>query len=358
MTVPAIPQARDVQLAQLPRALEVYAARREWCREHADMSRALEVKRQLDALQKYVADRRARPLVEAEQRLTEVLIGELLGPPMTRQETGATGGRGNERSSSDDDLSELHNEERRDFRLMAEHAELVTTLVTEKKATTRAAIIREIQKEERRAAAAARSGAGYTLLEGDLLEVGTQIADDSVDVILTDPPYDLAAVSEYADLAALAKRVLRPGGSLFAMVGQWHLARALQELSSEEPELTYHWTLCYLTPGQAALAATVSRRVNAGWKPVVWFVKGEYEGRVVGDVARSDRNDKDHHHWGQSEGGIADLMGRCSEEGDLVLDPYVGGGTIGYVAVAMGRRFVGIDRDPEALAVAAARMAG
>ncbi len=45
-----------------------------------------------------------------------------------------------------------------------------------------------------------------------------------------------------------------------------------------------------------------------------------------------------------------------SYEGDAVLDPYVGSGTTLAVAAALGRRGVGIDQSPEAIAVASARL--
>ena len=44
-----------------------------------------------------------------------------------------------------------------------------------------------------------------------------------------------------------------------------------------------------------------------------------------------------------------------SEEGDVVLDPFFGSGTVGSVANEMGRRFVGIELRPEYAAIAARR---
>lgn len=45
-----------------------------------------------------------------------------------------------------------------------------------------------------------------------------------------------------------------------------------------------------------------------------------------------------------------------SREGDAVLDPYVGSGTTLAVAAALGRRAVGLDQSPEAIAVATSRL--
>lgn len=45
----------------------------------------------------------------------------------------------------------------------------------------------------------------------------------------------------------------------------------------------------------------------------------------------------------------------CTVPGDYILDPFSGSGTTGIVAVSMGRRFVGIDNNPEALEIALKR---
>lgn len=45
----------------------------------------------------------------------------------------------------------------------------------------------------------------------------------------------------------------------------------------------------------------------------------------------------------------------CTDPGDLILDPFCGSGTTGIVAVSMGRRFVGIDNNPNALELALKR---
>jgi modification methylase len=47
----------------------------------------------------------------------------------------------------------------------------------------------------------------------------------------------------------------------------------------------------------------------------------------------------------------------ASNPGDVILDPFFGSGTTGAVARRLGRRFIGIDRDPAYAALARKRIA-
>jgi site-specific DNA-methyltransferase (adenine-specific) len=55
------------------------------------------------------------------------------------------------------------------------------------------------------------------------------------------------------------------------------------------------------------------------------------------------------------EGVLRRILQASSREGDWVLDFFAGSGTTGAVAAALGRRFVLVDRNPEAIAIMRAR---
>ncbi len=57
------------------------------------------------------------------------------------------------------------------------------------------------------------------------------------------------------------------------------------------------------------------------------------------------------------EGIVRRMVAASSAPGDWCLDFFAGSGTLGAVAAAAGRRFVCVDRNPEAVAIAAARLA-
>lgn len=221
-----------------------------------------------------------------------------------------------------------------------------------------------IREWAERAAAAAAAAAeeeeepglpdGVDIRLGDFRDVLKDLEPGSVDAIITDPPYPAEFVPLFADLAALAARVLKPGGLCAVMVGQSYLPDVYRLMTRDD--LAYHWTLAYLTPGGQATQLW-QRKVNTFWKPILVYSKGEYTGPWLGDVASSDvnDNDKNHHHWGQSESGMADLIERLSRPGNLICDPFLGGGTTAVVAHDLGRRFVGCDTEEDCLTATTAR---
>lgn len=237
------------------------------------------------------------------------------------------------------------------------------------KAMSTVADLKQADKVERREAARDQAEAkaaeltsapgwstnAFRLIHGDVADGLPEIADESVDFVITDPPYPQEYLHTYSDLSRLAARVLKPGGSLLAMAGEMYLQDVIARLSEC---MTYHWTVAYLTPGGQAVQVW-PRRVNTFWKPVLWYVKGEYAGEWVGDVTRSavNDNDKRHHDWGQSESGMADLIERFTKPGDTILDPFVGGGTTAVVAVGMARYVVAADIDQQKLSITAGRLA-
>jgi site-specific DNA-methyltransferase (adenine-specific) len=178
---------------------------------------------------------------------------------------------------------------------------------------------------------------------------------DSIDFIITDPPYPKEYLDVYTGLARFAEHALHQGGSLLCMVGQSYLPEILHHLQSEQ--LRYHWTLAYLTPGGQATQLW-ERKVNTFWKPVLWFTKGNYGCHWVGDVVHSktNDNDKEHHHWGQSESGMLDMLDRLVLPNQTVCDPFAGGGTTGIAALKLKCRFIGLDSDSECIAKSQQRL--
>lgn len=180
-----------------------------------------------------------------------------------------------------------------------------------------------------------------------------ELEPSSVDAIITDPPYPREYLPLYRDLAEYAAKVLKPGGIVLAMAGQSYLPDVHRMMSEH---LNYIWTLCYATPG--ASTAVWQRKARSNWKPVLLYSKGDYIGDNYLDHLISGGTEKEHHEWGQNEDAFATLVQRFTKTDDLVLDPFLGGGTTGMAAIAAKRQFIGIEFDQEKFSEAKRRLAG
>ncbi len=214
--------------------------------------------------------------------------------------------------------------------------------------------IAEREREMRRGSRAPSRGADYRLFTADIREGLPEVEDDSVDWIITDPPYVREHLPVYSDLSRVAARVLRPGGGCLALAAQMHLPETLSRMGEH---LEYWWTLAYVLP--RAYTQIWARRVNAGWKPVVWYRKpgGTVEPARHDVVTGAPHHERVMHPWEKSVDGMASLMRPFVAPGKVVLDPFLGSGTTGVAALGLGCTFVGCDVDASCVAVAASRLA-
>jgi site-specific DNA-methyltransferase (adenine-specific) len=160
------------------------------------------------------------------------------------------------------------------------------------------------------------------------------------DCIITDPPYGKEHIDLYEQLAREAVGV----PLVAVMCGQSYLPQILFSMSKH---LKYLWTIAYLTPGGQS-PQIWNAKVNTFWKPVLLF--GELPD-WIGDVCKSEKNEKEYHKWGQSESGMSELIHKLTKPGQLICDPFVGGGATAVAALKLGRRFVGCDIDFSAVEI-------
>jgi len=172
-------------------------------------------------------------------------------------------------------------------------------------------------------------------------------------LFFTDPPYD--NVRLYAGLARLAQQKLKPGGLCLAYAGQLRLPEVFAAMGEH---LDYYWQFAVGHTGPRT--RVWARKVSNGFKPVVVFAKRpaptKPEHDWVADFIPGTK-DKVHHDWGQGAGEAEYWISRLTMPGALVVDPFVGGGTIAVACKATGRRFLGTEIDPGIAAAARARCA-
>jgi len=194
------------------------------------------------------------------------------------------------------------------------------------------------------------------ILRGDFREVLTYVPDNSVQLIITDPVYLKENLPDWEDLAIFAERVLKPGRLLAAYSGTYHLFECMKALSSQ---LRYMWTFPVVY--RSFPDTFFKHRIKTCWKPIILFSKGEYEPEQknawIHDLIEGDGVTKENHRWEQGIGEACHLIEGLTYENELVVDPFVGSGTIGLAAKRLNRRLIGCDVDQDAVNMALARLA-
>lgn len=206
---------------------------------------------------------------------------------------------------------------------------------------------REIQRKE----AAAKVAPQFfdNVHVGDFRNLSGKVADGSLSLIFTDPPYDRKAIELFDGLGEFAATKLCEGGSLIAYVGHIQIPDAIAAL---QKHMRYWWVCCCLHSGGDSLMREYGIRV--GWKAMLWFVKGTRNDKqkIVHDVVSGGR-EKSHHDWQQAQSEAEYWIENLCENDGVVCDPFLGGGTTAAAAIAKKRRWVGfeIDHDQAVLAM-------
>lgn len=187
---------------------------------------------------------------------------------------------------------------------------------------------------------------------GDFRERGKEIADSSVDLIFTDPPYSKEALPLWADLSSFAARVLKPSGMLIAYTGAMYLPEVIGYLMTR---LRFWWAGAIVFPG--AHSRVHARNIAQGSKPLLFFTKENFSAtKWIEDTYTSESVQKQEHQWQQSIGAAIYYIKQLVPPGGIVVDPFLGGGTTGLAAKHIGRAFVGIEIEPRALGIARERI--
>lgn len=197
------------------------------------------------------------------------------------------------------------------------------------------------------------SGQSIDLRLGDFRDLVRTLPDNSVDLILTDPPYGHEFRPLWRDLAREAARVLKPGAFLVAYSGQHGLPEILSALASH---LDYFWMgflLHRVSPRREEV-----RIINAG-KPLPVFYKPPRRPptRWFTDVVSGSGPAKNLHPWQEPVAEARHLITTFSQPGGLVLDPFAGTATTLIAACEDGRRAIGFEVNRRTHDVARARLA-
>jgi hypothetical protein len=227
--------------------------------------------------------------------------------------------------------------------------------LAEKNNWTREELRDEVKKLKRRQDA--QKGEGKELppsvevIHGDFRQV--DLTPDSVDLILTDPPYPEEYLPLWGDLSIFAKKVLKPSGFFISYSGLLHLPKVMSLLADS---LIHYWTFALLHKGVNQLVHP--RNIFCGWKPILVFQKPPFK-RIedpTEDVIEGSGREKDLHDWQQSPQDLIQLISTFSKPDAVILDPCAGSGTTLVAGKDLLRNFIGIDIDEQNVRVMKSRL--
>lgn len=254
-----------------------------------------------------------------------------------------------------------------------------TTVSKAKKKLKKAKKEAEDKEASKKAEKVIKDNDANGVYHGDSFELAKSIPDASCALVFTDPPYDRDSLWMFEDLGMLASKILVEGGSLITYCGQYVVREVIElvapdwtmdDIDEGKPnddwrddegecvwnDLKLFWINCCLHTGGTAQMREYGIKVK--WKPMLWFVKGDFRRdreTWVDDLVVSNE-EKNHHPWQQSVAEAKYYIDKLTKHGELVVDPFCGGGTTAIAAKQLGRKWWTADVDAKHVATARKRL--
>lgn len=256
------------------------------------------------------------------------------------------------------------------------------------------------------------------LYNKDCLEVFKELKDDSVNLIVTDPPYRITGRGNSGNSGGMCKkdsfnagtifehndievseyapeffRVLKDGSHCYVMCNHVNLQSMLNTFT----DIGFHfiksliWDICFHSFEQYSdvrhalgdleckdkliwektnpMPRNADRRYVCNAEMFTWYVKpgaswvfhcisDTYDGCVHKYPSESGGGFKRYHPCQKPQALLLDIIRRHSNVGDTVFDPFMGSGSIGVAAKTLDRHFIGIELDENYFEIAKQRIEG
>lgn len=201
-----------------------------------------------------------------------------------------------------------------------------------------------------------------TLYLADCMEVLPTL--DKVDAVITDPPYGIGFVyRDYEDTQENLKHLI----DVFVPFGKQKAKRMIITCGNTNivnyPKADWYGCWTFDTTSSRGLLGW------AQWQPILFYGNDiSKSNKSIGNILKSDRihcsirpdqlaESKNHGHTcSKPLPFMKALTQRFSLDYEIILDPFMGSGTTGVAAVQMGRKFIGIEREPSYFEIACKRI--
>jgi len=220
------------------------------------------------------------------------------------------------------------------------------------------------------------------IITGDALKELQNIKDASVDLVISDPPYnlgkdygnnhDVRGFDEYLVFSRKwlteAHRILEPAGTLYVFMGFRFISYLYDILDRDLGMFFSSWIVWHYTQGMGRtkgfsprhddiLMFTKSKSFKFNLDNVripqkYYRARNNMRGANPGDVWEFSHvhycnGNRQDHPTQKPEGLIERMVLASSEEGDLVVDPFSGSGTTLRVCQQLDRKAIGIEINPD-----------
>ena len=202
---------------------------------------------------------------------------------------------------------------------------------------------------------------------GCSLELLNHLPDESVDLVLTDPPYGNNDV--YGRAYKSIKGDEHPLNALFALAAVYRLLKDNRTcfcfINVQQLPFVESFVIRYTAFKVRDVLVWDKRRMGFGrafrkrHELILVLEKGQpsYRSRGLANVVACSRVARPQHPHQKPVDLLKTLIGHASDQGDTVLDPFMGSGSTAIAAQAMGRHFIGIELDADYFELARQRIA-
>lgn len=221
------------------------------------------------------------------------------------------------------------------------------------------------------------------IYNGDSRELLAQLPDESIDLIVTDPPYPVTSRGSAGNSGGMLQKKINRQGKVFK-----HNAIDVSEYASEFYRVLKEQTHCYVMTNHINLYSMLTEFQNAGFKftkSLIWDkgnkIMGQYymsqfeyilffrkgKAKRINNCGTSDilsvlnkktkgLDGKNLHDTEKPVDLMKILIENSSNAGDLVLDPFVGVGATAIASKELGRNYLGFELDEHYFEIANERI--